>query len=497
MCFWRPIRARGASGSSSGELAMAFGCDSGATLGYIDFFDFARSQFNWAPADLRSEVRLFLAHGDGSHAEPFAINVGCVLVEHLAQMGLGALQVYSVMSTFNRISRVISMSDLKQGFKNPLLSRLRSEVQESARVCGVPGNVQVFVVAEASCSSSCDLEAIPHSTTTVDTFSDLAGGSIQSVKEESLHAPPAATPSGANSQAESSISYIATTQITGRNTNLVLCLAFADSSVWTGTRSFTSETKRPGPLMSPIPCSSVGEFLPQVQPPRTEDLDHERSPPWSRLLNEVLEKPSFPTVVLMFFVTLLFLDILLFILVLSLFARLNVLSLVLSLLVMPLAQPVSLVMGIMFALTEDLRRGKLFVSMTYTAMVNGIFVSILLAINPHYVQYVILYFSIFCSLKLLEAVCAHLQMCSIEVAHDMSFMSTSQVVADFAPAVNYISPGQRSEMRNNAWGSSKGRGVPSMGSDRGVEVASKRIPRHALSLQPPGSVSPERVASPF
>ena len=33
MHFWRPIRARGVSGTSTGELVMKFGCDSGATLG--------------------------------------------------------------------------------------------------------------------------------------------------------------------------------------------------------------------------------------------------------------------------------------------------------------------------------------------------------------------------------------------------------------------------------------------------------------------------------
>ncbi|CAK0893986.1 unnamed protein product [Prorocentrum cordatum] len=81
--FWRPRQIH-ARVESAGRLVMAFGCDAGATLGYLDFFDFSRSPArDWAPVDLRQEVHLLVAHGDGSFLEPFELDIGDPVVQHL------------------------------------------------------------------------------------------------------------------------------------------------------------------------------------------------------------------------------------------------------------------------------------------------------------------------------------------------------------------------------------------------------------------------------
>merc|ERR1712232_1466584 len=43
--LWRALRARV---TSTNNFALVFGCDRGATLAYLDTFDFTRSQLDWA-----------------------------------------------------------------------------------------------------------------------------------------------------------------------------------------------------------------------------------------------------------------------------------------------------------------------------------------------------------------------------------------------------------------------------------------------------------------
>eukprot|EP00928_Gymnodinium_smaydae_P027433 TRINITY_DN21225_c0_g1_i1.p1 TRINITY_DN21225_c0_g1~~TRINITY_DN21225_c0_g1_i1.p1 ORF type:complete len:1605 (+),score=289.64 TRINITY_DN21225_c0_g1_i1:188-5002(+) len=135
------------------ELAVAFGCDTGATLGYLDIFDFARSQLDWAPVDLRHEVRLLVAHGEGSYNEPFAIDIGDPLVHHLSQTDFGAHSVCSVISTFNRIARLLREADLRppagsRGAEGPMVQRLRFKVEQCAARCGLSGSVKVLTLVQ-------------------------------------------------------------------------------------------------------------------------------------------------------------------------------------------------------------------------------------------------------------------------------------------------------------------------------------------------------------
>merc|ERR1719487_1084821 len=121
--------------SGTGQLVMTFGCDRGATLGYLDFFDFSRDQFDWAPADLSREPRLLVAHGHGTYSEPFTLDAGDPIVSHLTHSGLGVVGVYTVISKFNQIARLLPATELDSAHGGPLVERLRSKVQQCAEQC--------------------------------------------------------------------------------------------------------------------------------------------------------------------------------------------------------------------------------------------------------------------------------------------------------------------------------------------------------------------------
>eukprot|EP00931_Biecheleriopsis_adriatica_P034498 TRINITY_DN19909_c0_g1_i1.p1 TRINITY_DN19909_c0_g1~~TRINITY_DN19909_c0_g1_i1.p1 ORF type:complete len:1589 (+),score=265.49 TRINITY_DN19909_c0_g1_i1:35-4768(+) len=143
--FWKPIRARGLR---AGELSMAFGCDRSATLGHLDFFDSSRSRLDWAPVNLRHEAWLLPAHGHGTYADPYELDIKDPLSTCLEQGDFGPHAVCSVIATFNRISRTLSEEELQSGHGSSLLQRLRDTVERCAERCGgLRGCVQVVVVA--------------------------------------------------------------------------------------------------------------------------------------------------------------------------------------------------------------------------------------------------------------------------------------------------------------------------------------------------------------
>jgi len=177
--LWNPLQLRD---PGDGEMAVTFGCNCTATLGYLDFFDFSRSQLDWAPVDLRREVRLLVAHGHGTYAEPYAVDIGDPLVQHLAQTDFGAHNVCSVISTFNRIARLVHARELNDpGLRGgTTVHRLRTKVEQCAGRCGLSGLVHVVIVQhcavpDARCrppngpSVTSDASVLPSDTS----FSDL------------------------------------------------------------------------------------------------------------------------------------------------------------------------------------------------------------------------------------------------------------------------------------------------------------------------------------
>eukprot|EP00927_Polykrikos_kofoidii_P065192 TRINITY_DN60980_c0_g1_i1.p1 TRINITY_DN60980_c0_g1~~TRINITY_DN60980_c0_g1_i1.p1 ORF type:complete len:1491 (+),score=150.63 TRINITY_DN60980_c0_g1_i1:539-4474(+) len=150
-CTWRFSKGSNDHGHSSlwvsaSRLTMIFGCDEGATLGYLDVMDFSRSQLDFAPVDLRFEVRLLVAHGHGSYSDPYALDIMDPLVQHLSQTHLGNHAVCSVISTFNRIARGVHASNSPDMKRSPLVRMLQYKVKKVASHCGLSGLVQVLPV---------------------------------------------------------------------------------------------------------------------------------------------------------------------------------------------------------------------------------------------------------------------------------------------------------------------------------------------------------------
>eukprot|EP00929_Paragymnodinium_shiwhaense_P092598 TRINITY_DN5255_c0_g1_i1.p1 TRINITY_DN5255_c0_g1~~TRINITY_DN5255_c0_g1_i1.p1 ORF type:complete len:1636 (+),score=242.31 TRINITY_DN5255_c0_g1_i1:127-5034(+) len=142
--LWHPLH--GSVGH--GQLVAIFGFDEGATLGYIDFVDFSRNPMNWAPLDLHWEARVLVAHGHGSYEQPYALNIEDPLVQHLCQSGFGAPQIAGLVSTFNRMSRLLKAVDLEKGTRsaNLLLANLREKVEQCAECCGLAECVRVVAM---------------------------------------------------------------------------------------------------------------------------------------------------------------------------------------------------------------------------------------------------------------------------------------------------------------------------------------------------------------
>eukprot|EP00929_Paragymnodinium_shiwhaense_P023802 TRINITY_DN14814_c0_g1_i1.p1 TRINITY_DN14814_c0_g1~~TRINITY_DN14814_c0_g1_i1.p1 ORF type:complete len:1619 (-),score=300.47 TRINITY_DN14814_c0_g1_i1:181-5037(-) len=131
------------------QLAMLFGCDPGATLGYFDVFDFTREQMDWAPLDLLREARLLVAHGDGSYANPYAIDITDPLVMNLSmQTETSAQAICSVIATFNRLSRLARHEDVNvyDAPRSPAIARIRTKVERCAAMCGLGGLVHVLAL---------------------------------------------------------------------------------------------------------------------------------------------------------------------------------------------------------------------------------------------------------------------------------------------------------------------------------------------------------------
>eukprot|EP00927_Polykrikos_kofoidii_P054434 TRINITY_DN48846_c0_g1_i1.p1 TRINITY_DN48846_c0_g1~~TRINITY_DN48846_c0_g1_i1.p1 ORF type:complete len:1400 (+),score=149.72 TRINITY_DN48846_c0_g1_i1:88-4287(+) len=146
--LWTPrqlsIGENSARCSESHGLTLAFGSDESATLGFLDVFDFSKSQLDWAPIDLQSEVRLLVAHGDGSYADPFAIDSGDPLVQHLSQMDISNHALCSVISTFNCMARRVTSCPHGDEIQNLAIDLLRYKVGECAAACGIWDKVLVL-----------------------------------------------------------------------------------------------------------------------------------------------------------------------------------------------------------------------------------------------------------------------------------------------------------------------------------------------------------------
>jgi len=156
------------------QLKMTLSTDPSGTLAYLDFFDFRRSLYNWAPADLRQEVRVLVAEGDGSVLEPFALRVEDPAIQNISQSGwLGTAYVIVI---FNRFARLLSSTDVKSGGGDGLY-RLREHVRSYAREFDLANFVEVLMLPEYQPSpqdeSRASMRAPQGNNPDLNSFSDL------------------------------------------------------------------------------------------------------------------------------------------------------------------------------------------------------------------------------------------------------------------------------------------------------------------------------------
>eukprot|EP00929_Paragymnodinium_shiwhaense_P006043 TRINITY_DN10884_c0_g2_i1.p1 TRINITY_DN10884_c0_g2~~TRINITY_DN10884_c0_g2_i1.p1 ORF type:complete len:1918 (-),score=298.47 TRINITY_DN10884_c0_g2_i1:83-5836(-) len=136
--------------SSTGDLVAIFGSDDGATLGYIDFFDFRRNQLDWAPIDVRHEAIVVVAHGHGTYSEPYELNMQDPIIQHLVHMDFGAGAVGRVIAAFNSVARFVRSIDLamecQHGRNSRVLQGLQERVNQAAADDYMTGFVEVMAM---------------------------------------------------------------------------------------------------------------------------------------------------------------------------------------------------------------------------------------------------------------------------------------------------------------------------------------------------------------
>lgn len=130
------VHARPTTSCEGQKMVMALGYDFGATLGYLDFFNFSKDPMDYAPGDLRSEIRLLVARGFGTFNEPFAIDVWDPLVQDLGVQGYDGKDVSNVISSFNGTARLMQADNLDASARERFMARLNRVVGES-RLAGV------------------------------------------------------------------------------------------------------------------------------------------------------------------------------------------------------------------------------------------------------------------------------------------------------------------------------------------------------------------------
>lgn len=229
--------------------------------------------------------------------------------------------------------------------------------------------------------------------------------------------------------------------------DIMLCLAFADTSIWSESSLHTSgsfrsnvtsdrfpdspSVRHSASLMSPIPKAAAGQILQLMDRKGVRPCEEESYPPLRRVLSALGDSKATPAMVLVFLVVLVFLDILVFIITASIMLRFSVWTSVLWFLLPPLAQPFSMVLGPIFAITEDSRWGRLYASMTIFSVANNVVATVImvLLLQSQSWMYDLLQLTAVTCIKIAQFICAHIHIDNLDAAYDLSFMNTSQ--ADF------------------------------------------------------------------
>eukprot|EP00747_Dinoflagellata_sp_TGD_P036530 gnl/TRDRNA2_/TRDRNA2_138531_c0_seq1.p1 gnl/TRDRNA2_/TRDRNA2_138531_c0~~gnl/TRDRNA2_/TRDRNA2_138531_c0_seq1.p1 ORF type:complete len:564 (-),score=48.68 gnl/TRDRNA2_/TRDRNA2_138531_c0_seq1:145-1713(-) len=440
--------------------------------GYVDFFDFGRSLYDWAPVDMRSEIHLLVAHGDGSYAEPLALDPVDPSVHNLVQTGFETNRLFSVISTFNRIARTMPPEELvlsdgtatieDSEDSRPTLCRLQEKVEQCAVQCGLADYVQVVMLPQVKCAAGTRRPSnsfVPSANRRQSNVSNSSLTDDSSFARQASRTPR--TPVTAISLLNANVAPSSPTANTAVAVEAKLCLAFsyrvagaqgrscidsymtADPSAIDIVQATPSTTFTESHLLtSPITQLGLSEYLTWVlhkvpvgglqeapKKPRTNVFRRSCLNLFIRCTKTAwFQGSQTPMTVLLVLVFLVAMDWMLFFLQGSILMRLNPTVCAVWLLAMPGAQPLSAVVGVIFVLSEKPLLGRLFASLVVFSILNSTVSTVLRigVLRDDSWFFDALELVTVCLLKFALWIVTNAHVLNLEAAHDMSFMDTPQ-----------------------------------------------------------------------
>mmetsp|Transcript_5353 Transcript_5353/g.15295 ORF Transcript_5353/g.15295 Transcript_5353/m.15295 type:complete len:1028 (-) Transcript_5353:102-3185(-) len=457
---------------SGSDFSMSFGSDQCATLGFLDFFDFKRDQLDWTPTPRQQEGRILVAHGYGTFNNPFAIDIACPLVQHLTS-GLGPAAVYSVISTFNRVARLMTIKDVVEEPPSVQYLRLLHTVHTCAVQCGVSGLVRVCRIVQpaqrtmlggSSYFLSLDPEMTPHHHL-AKTFMAPAGS----------YAP---------STYSSTSTAVLNQHVCRTTVDVKLCLTLAERSDDAFQRHFASPRQSVSvqekfghsePITTPMQLSTLAEHMCREETTRETSASftelryradsegtHRLSVSVSRLMAYLAKRFASTATSLLLLTLSIFADCLLACLVTVVLLGYRVV-LGIWILCPPLAQLTCLILGPLFVIFEEPWLGRLYFGVQVSGAVQVVITLMMLAVlQRQSLPFLILLMLVFVGVKGILAISTMLHIRFLDNLLDLRFMSVSQV--DFLEGIFKVDRNlhlTRPSLCETRSGTKRGRGTES------------------------------------
>lgn len=491
---------------SGSDFSMSFGSDHCATLGFLDFFDFKRDQLDWTPTPMQQEGRILVAHGFGTFHNPFAIDIACPLVQHLTS-GLGPAAVYSVISTFNRVARLMTIKDVVEEPPSVQYVRLLHMVHTCAVQCGVSGLVRVCRIVQpayrtmlsgSSYFLSLDPEVTPHHQL-ARTFTAPAGS----------YAP---------STYSSTSSAVLSQHVCRTTVDVKLCLTLAERSDdafqrhVASPRQSVSVQERAGlsePITTPMQLSTLAEHILREETTRETSASftelryradsegtHRLSVSVSRLMAYLAKRFASTATSLLLLTLSIFADCLLSCLVTVVLLRYRVV-LGIWILCPPLAQLTCLILGPLFAIFEKPWLGRLYFGVQVSGAVQVVITLMMLAVlQRQSLPFLILLMLVFVGVKGILAISTMLHVRFLDNLLDLRFMSVSQV--DFLEGIfkaDWNFHLTRPRLCETRSGTSRSRGTESMSLTNSTSVCTVSSSQTVFSAGALAAARRERAAA--
>jgi len=365
--FWRPIRARTCQREEG--LGMVFGCDAGASLGYLDFFDYSISAIDYT-VELVSQAFILPTHGFGTWDDPFEIDCGDPLVAHITATALGPWAVSRAVFDFNRASRVMWRHEVNseshvRGIMEKRIKRCIDRVDELRGVLAVMNIEEEYEE--------------PESRTILDSLLSPAGQGGGSPSFADLAERPVSRAlSESSNRSNRQLSHTFRASLVFGNTISLLQTRRGDSdfSNQSGPTYVTATVA--GPVVSPLPAPHLRD---QTSRRSFADQGQVMSAPPSRWKDACLRALSFPIpkclswttgseTIMMLLVILAFCDLLAYLVFVYMFAWIiQERTVWYILLPFPLLEPASFILGAAFVLAEYPVLGRVYASFVIFSLV--------------------------------------------------------------------------------------------------------------------------------